>query len=193
MDSNHWQNCFSYRISLQDRFLIDFGESKTSPRLLQGGARRLKTPPKRRQDASKTAQDASGRFQDDPETLPILHLTLNRLEFTKRVSVPTPKDSSSKVMAQTTVNPPCNRNVSAQTCQFRTFFSSGLCNRKFNYNIGKGPFHVPPKARLVFVHNASFILLVPKTIHNIQACMGRRNARSDWIKTKELQSFTQRD
>ena len=41
---------------------------------------------------------------------------------------------------------------------------------KFNYNIFKGPFHVPPEARLVFVHNASFILLVPKTIHNIQAC-----------------------
>ena len=72
--------------------------------------------------------------------------------ITTSLSVPTPKDSSSKVMAQTTVSPTSNRNVSVHTCQFRTVFSSGLCNKKFKYNIFKGPFHVPPKIRLVFVH-----------------------------------------
>ena len=55
-------------------------------------------------------------------------------------------------MAQTTVSPTSNRNVSVHTCQFRTVFSSSLRNKKFKYNIFKGPFHVPPKIRLVFVH-----------------------------------------
>ena len=64
MDSNPDKNGTSYRISLQDRFLVDFGSSKTSPRPLQGRSRRLKTAPKRCQDASKIAQDASGHVQD---------------------------------------------------------------------------------------------------------------------------------
>ena len=60
-----WQNCLSYRISLQDQFLIDFGDSKASPR-------RLKTP----QDGSKTVsrrfQDGSRRLWTLPRRLPTL-------------------------------------------------------------------------------------------------------------------------
>ena len=55
MDSNPGKNGTSYRISLQDRFLVDFGASKTSPRP-------LKTP----QDGSKTM---SRRFQDGSRRL----------------------------------------------------------------------------------------------------------------------------
>ena len=84
MDCNPDKIGTSYRISLQDRFLVDFGASKTSPRRLQGGSRRLKTAPKWCQDASKTAQDAS---QDAvhfwQETFLSLQRTMNRWASTK--------------------------------------------------------------------------------------------------------------
>ena len=84
MDCNPGKNGTTYRISLQNRFLVDFGASKTSPRRRQGGSRRLKTAPKWCQDASKTAQDAS---QDAvhfwQETFLRLQRTMNRSESTK--------------------------------------------------------------------------------------------------------------
>ena len=71
MDYKHWSRRLSYTILLQIRFLVDFGASKTSRRPLRGRSRRLKTAPKRRQDTSKTAQDASGHFQDGLRRSPL--------------------------------------------------------------------------------------------------------------------------
>ena len=53
MDSNPDKNGTSYRISLQNWFLMDFGAPKTCPRPLQGRSRRLKTAPRRFQDGSR--------------------------------------------------------------------------------------------------------------------------------------------
>ena len=53
MDSNPWETCFSYRISLQDKFLIDFGNSKTFPRRLKASQDGSKTVSRRFQDGSR--------------------------------------------------------------------------------------------------------------------------------------------
>ena len=71
-ESKHWTSRLSHTILLQIRFLVDFGGSKTSPGRLQGGSRRLKRAPKRCQDVSKTAKDASGHFQDGFRRSPLL-------------------------------------------------------------------------------------------------------------------------